>query len=199
MKETKDKIIEKALEYFSTHDYERTSLNVIAKELNVTKGAIYHYFGSKDELFKETVLYIMNKLEELFFMMAKANMNFKELLKAWFSITVMMEDSAKYLEINVLNDYSNYIYLLFASIKKFPEIRNRIDTIYSKLISVLIDMFKSAQETGEIKASLDTEALAFEVAAFGEGTLLLNSVVSNINIKDLSERTFYNFWERIKR
>ena len=47
MKETKDKIILKALQYFAEHDYQSVSLNSIAEGIGITKGGIYHYFNSR--------------------------------------------------------------------------------------------------------------------------------------------------------
>lgn len=38
--------------HFSEHGYEKTSLEDIAKETNVTRGAVYHHFKTKKNLFK---------------------------------------------------------------------------------------------------------------------------------------------------
>ena len=64
MKETKDKIILKALQFFAENDYQTVSLNSIAKGIGITKGGIYHYFVSKDELFLECILAMIDKIEE---------------------------------------------------------------------------------------------------------------------------------------
>ncbi len=38
---------------FGTHGYARTSLEGVATEARMTKGAVYHHFGSKEALFEE--------------------------------------------------------------------------------------------------------------------------------------------------
>jgi AcrR family transcriptional regulator len=49
------KIIEQALKMFSERGYYRTKMTDIASELGVSKGAIYQYFDSKEQLFIEAI------------------------------------------------------------------------------------------------------------------------------------------------
>lgn len=44
-------IIDKALELFSTHQYENTKISDITQALNMGNGTFYRYFNSKEELF----------------------------------------------------------------------------------------------------------------------------------------------------
>ena len=64
--ETKKQLELKALQFFSEHDFDRSNLNDIAKALGVTKGAIYHYFRSKDELFLAAVNHLLDVMMEMF-------------------------------------------------------------------------------------------------------------------------------------
>jgi AcrR family transcriptional regulator len=47
------KIIETALEIFSTKGYHDLTMDEIAEKLGVSKGALYSYFKSKDDILKE--------------------------------------------------------------------------------------------------------------------------------------------------
>lgn len=47
---TRRSILEIAAEEFAVHGFRETSLQVIARRAQVTKGAIYHHFGSKENL-----------------------------------------------------------------------------------------------------------------------------------------------------
>jgi len=49
--EVKEKIIEAAIESFSQTGYDRTKMEDIAKRLGLSKGTIYLYFKSKEDLF----------------------------------------------------------------------------------------------------------------------------------------------------
>ena len=51
--EVKDRLMSAALCEFLAHGYTETSLRVVADKANLTKGAVYAYFNSKDELFNE--------------------------------------------------------------------------------------------------------------------------------------------------
>ena len=62
-KSRNEMIIERAKRLFTQHGFHKTSIMDIADALNLTKSSIYHYFNSKDELFKEV---IRNEGRELF-------------------------------------------------------------------------------------------------------------------------------------
>lgn len=53
--EAKARILNKATEMFIANGFKRTKMTEIAKELGVSKGALYQYFKSKDELLIEVV------------------------------------------------------------------------------------------------------------------------------------------------
>jgi AcrR family transcriptional regulator len=49
-KSTRERILDIALDLFTEHGYEQTSLREIAEQLGVTKAALYYHFASKDEI-----------------------------------------------------------------------------------------------------------------------------------------------------
>jgi len=59
----KNKILQIALKHFSDKGYESTSLDDIAKELNLTKPALYYHFKNKKELYNQIFLNYFDKLE----------------------------------------------------------------------------------------------------------------------------------------
>jgi len=48
---TRDLILKSAVHEFATHGYEAASMNVICEVSHVSKGNMYHYFASKEELY----------------------------------------------------------------------------------------------------------------------------------------------------
>lgn len=200
MKDTKVQILKQAAIYFTKNDYERASLNDIAGALGITKGGIYHYFKSKDELFKEVVLYTLEEIQNQFIAMSQPQngIPFKEMLKIWYSIDDSCFDTTEFAGFNIIDEYENTMYLVFTAMKKFPEVHAKMNEIYTKLIEQLNQLLILAQEKGEIRNDLDTEALAFEICAFGEGSLLLGNYIKPRSLSNMSLRTFENFWGRIK-
>lgn len=59
-------IRDEAARLFVLNGYRSTTLDQIAANLGVTKGAIYHYFKSKDEILHAIVLVAMEAMEENF-------------------------------------------------------------------------------------------------------------------------------------
>ncbi len=49
--DTRQRILEVALDLFTEHGYDGTSLREIADELGITKAALYYYFESKEDIF----------------------------------------------------------------------------------------------------------------------------------------------------
>lgn len=60
--EKRDKIINAAIEEFATYPYEKASTNNIVKNAGISKGLLFHYFGSKQELYDKLVGFVLNKL-----------------------------------------------------------------------------------------------------------------------------------------
>lgn len=56
-KETKERILEVALELFSERAYDDVSMEEIAKKVGLSKGGLFYHFSSKYELAKEALLY----------------------------------------------------------------------------------------------------------------------------------------------
>lgn len=61
-KSTKEKILEEALKLFAEKGYMATSMNDIAKKLEVTKAALYKHYGSKQEIL-DSIVERMNEMD----------------------------------------------------------------------------------------------------------------------------------------
>lgn len=59
---TKRKIAEASLKMFGTKGYEQTSVADIAKEIQLTKGAVYHHFESKEKILEYVTMMTQQKM-----------------------------------------------------------------------------------------------------------------------------------------
>lgn len=59
--DTKENILQKALDLFSRRGYEAVSMSDIAGEIGITKGALYRHYASKEEIFQT----IIKRMEEM--------------------------------------------------------------------------------------------------------------------------------------
>jgi AcrR family transcriptional regulator len=60
--EAKNRILQKTIDVLRRKGYRRTKIDDVANELGVSKGAIYPYFGTKEELFREALCYFQKKM-----------------------------------------------------------------------------------------------------------------------------------------
>jgi len=62
--ETRERILQAALERFSQNGYEATGVAEICRAAKVTKGGFYHHFSSKQQLFLELLEHWLSVLDE---------------------------------------------------------------------------------------------------------------------------------------
>lgn len=67
----RQEILDTAIKVFYEKGYEGTSMNDIAKELNVVQGLCYRYFPSKQHLFNEAMEQSIEEISEPFFKILK--------------------------------------------------------------------------------------------------------------------------------
>jgi AcrR family transcriptional regulator len=65
MSDTRGRILDVALELFSEHGFEGTTLQQIADRLGFTKAALYYHFRSKDDLLEALVMPVLTDLDGL--------------------------------------------------------------------------------------------------------------------------------------
>ena len=61
-KSSRDKILSVALELFATNGFQGASVSKIAEKANISKGLMYNYFKSKEELLEAVVMEGFNKI-----------------------------------------------------------------------------------------------------------------------------------------
>ncbi len=61
---TRTGILNKAIEVFSVVGYEKLSLETLASEVSVTRGAIYHHFKNKELLFRASAIALLENMGE---------------------------------------------------------------------------------------------------------------------------------------
>ncbi len=55
MKDTREFIIDEAYKLFLNHSYEAVSISLISEAIGLTKGALYHHFRNKEELYRAVI------------------------------------------------------------------------------------------------------------------------------------------------
>ena len=87
--ETKKNILFEARKLFGSKGYHNTSLEEVYKNLGLTRGALYHHFSGKKELFYEMCLsYNLEIITDI------SKWNWKEFRKNWIRFLDLTEDSS---------------------------------------------------------------------------------------------------------
>lgn len=115
---SKEKILDAALKLFSNEGYHATSIAKIAKEAGVSKGLMYNYFESKEELLNAIIENAMSLGDDIAQAMLKA-----ETPQA--QIKVVIEKSFEW--ILVQEDYSRMLMALSLQVGKFQQIQKIVD------------------------------------------------------------------------
>lgn len=59
-----ERILQAALKQFATYGYQKTNTDDIARDAEVSKGLIFHYFGKKQVLYERTISSVIDFLNE---------------------------------------------------------------------------------------------------------------------------------------
>jgi len=193
--DTRKTLVNEALKMFLTRGYDATSINDISMKCGVTKGAFYHYFKSKDQLFRDVIEQISEEYEEFFIREIMSKESFEDFFFAYFSIISYHDKMSSHMGIDM-----NMVDLVFDGIKKIPDLRKSIAAIYTGLKEVMITRINSAREDGEIDSSVDPESLALEIIILIEGMILFEVLLQDENpAAGKTDIIAGKIWERIKK
>ena len=167
---TRGRILAAASQVFAEHGYDGATLDMVAADAGVTKGAVYWHFASKGELF-------LALLEQDVQWMSKA---IPEVLRSVSEIEDPIERWTKVLESEfeacVENPDWPRLFLEFSHSSRNPEVRERLHELYDRIQKIIGDAVRRAQEDGHLSPELDPDAVGMLLRSLLNG-LLLNWLV----------------------
>ena len=136
----REEIYEKALSLFMEAGYDHTPMSRLARELNLTKAGLYHYFGSKQEL-----LFLIHEhyLKRDFIPIIEAA---EEIADPQELITYFLRNYAKL----IAKDAAGRV--LIHEVKSLkPEHRRRIIDVWKRAFELIRDAIKEMERSGRAK------------------------------------------------
>ena len=171
----RESLLESALKCFGEKGYQSTTMDDIVAYSNTSKGLIYNYFNSKEELYitlmEERTNRTFNSLKERFEKFTTAKEKIQELFRIY-----------KEKELN--EDWRNLIrvhmefWIISARQQNTYEIMSNRYKLYCDFLAEVIEEGKIS---GEIKKEVNSEIVASIFWAFIDGTCLHYSVVGEEN------------------
>jgi TetR/AcrR family acrAB operon transcriptional repressor len=167
-KVTKQNLLAAGLEVFSRKGYTATRVEDIAKQANVTTGAIYHHFGGKSDLYNALVEQSDAKANRLAQTVVEEGgtpaMILRRLLVRLFQF--LEEDEEYRAVVELFMNKTEMVPELAAISEQIPVGRRQLAQFFSNMIKEGID-------SGEFRSSISPEVTALALVGFMNGMGLI--------------------------
>ena len=159
---SKKQILKAAMKIFVVNGYSDTKMDDIAFGAGLSKGAVYHHYKSKNELFLSLIDYWEISFLPKFYSKDYKNISASNILKELATEIATNFKKKKYLFLAELE--------LWALANRDQKVRERTKKLYNKILNHLEDIFKNAINDGEYK-NIDPGMAAIAVMTSMQGVI----------------------------
>ncbi len=190
-KETKKKIIKGAEILFTENGYDSTTVQDICNKAEISKGAFFYHFPTKEFLFLE----ILDKyLSELDKRMNEIEKKSKNTLRAMEEMVIILE------EIFITSEGKFTIFLEFLrKASKETEIMKKISYQFQKYKKYVYEMIEKGKREENIKKEIDSEFFSQLIISLAIGMILKRSLFLDQENEDLSKKGIKFILSNIKK
>ncbi len=163
MKDRKEYILEKAFKVFMNRGYDSVSITVLQKELGMSRGAMYRYFSSKDELFFEVIdKYLMGLLQRMMPQVSEET-----------TLAGLIEQLYRHQKkiIHALNkesiqsNFFNFTALMIQGAKHYPGFIERVKELAKQRHALWARALRNSIAKGEVRSDIEVNVMAGIFAA----------------------------------
>ncbi|MCB1060668.1 MAG: TetR/AcrR family transcriptional regulator [Calditrichaeota bacterium] len=156
-----DQILEAAGKLFASKGFDKTSVDEIAKEAGLSKGAVYWYFPSKERILIALADQFEHQSQDVVVDLAQIDMLGPEAL--FLAHRHLYEQKAN-------NPLPDLLFQQFVSMSaKFPEVAEALDRNQKSWVGVIKQLLDNAVENGYFKP-FDTRLISESISALYRGT-----------------------------
>ena len=178
----KSHIIECAFQVFSEKGFSDTSMDDIVIKSGVSKGGIYNYFKSKEEIFLEIA---ESRLESRRSLMDSipVNSGIHIFLRNYFTAVLLsLKD-----ERNLMT--ARFSFEFWATVSRNAELNEKAQSRYSKFHSDLIRILKLGVKRGDLSSQLDLDNMGYVILATLDGMMHTHAIMG-VEMTDESARHY---------
>ncbi|MBF0621833.1 MAG: TetR/AcrR family transcriptional regulator [Magnetococcales bacterium] len=170
---SKERLLESAKALMHSRGYADVGVQELCNHAGIKKGSFYHFFPSKQALTLTTLEEMEADLTQKLIIPAFAkDVPPLERLRRFFRLSHAFQTETKENQgCCVLGCPFGNLALELGS--REPEIRQRIEQAFNRIIAVIRDTIQEAKETGDIPAFIDPDQTAQAVLSFQEGILMM--------------------------
>lgn len=196
MHETKEHIIIESSKLFLRKNFKEVTMQEIVQKTGLSKGAFYHYFKSKEQLFTEVLNYFFTHVfvhnyeaysRESFYAF------YHDYAKAVQNIGKRYLENMKEEENSFFN--MNYFTLIFDALKLFPDFRENVVAGFKNELEIWKSVIAKAREKGEIQSDMTDEEIAMTFISLSDG-VSMHMIVRGIRINEV-RGIFLNLWDKL--
>lgn len=165
----KKRILDSSTKLFYERGYNNASMDDIAKDIGVTKGTLYLYFKSKEEILDETCRINISIMENI--MGRIDNNNFISSIRKFFEEELNQPDHIKF-----------YWVFALSELNINPKVNNIIKESYAKYKLYITKIINQIKDAGILPAEINSADLAMIFIAFHNGIMI--STLQGMNKAD---------------
>jgi len=161
----KAQIMNAALEMFIQHGIQNTTMDQVAEQAGLSKGTLYLYFKSKDDLFFQIIGFMLNREQEELRKLILADINPLDKINQFvdFAINDMQQ----------LEPLLPMVYDFLGMAARNEAIQYLFKSYFEEFVELMIPIFEQGIHLGVFKP-VDPGEAAMALAAVLEGTMLLS-------------------------
>lgn len=186
---TRENIITAALRLFLTRGYKSVSLIDVGSEVGVTKGGIYHYFSSKDELLQTAFNFLLDCVETKYKELLNSSASFRDVLQVTLVEGALETYIKELIGVNIAGSI-DHVHFTIEVMQRFPDLSERIREDQRLLCAALAVKIQQAIEKGEIRGDTDGEAFAAILLTLQNG--------HGFQSVDIKQRMVENIWQLLR-
>jgi TetR/AcrR family transcriptional regulator, transcriptional repressor for nem operon len=191
MSDTREYIIDQAYRLFLSRSYEAVSISEISKAIGFTKGALYHHFKNKEDLFKAVI--------DKYLPIEKYFAPHREV-----TLLEFMEVSIKSADDIVNSIFRSgpgfipltYLALYIDAFRHYPEFAKEKDRLVQGELEKIKDIIIKSIEKGEIRKDINPDIMAMNLFSIAMG--LAGNLVQNYSPELAVEMLRNQFYELYK-
>ncbi|MFW6364024.1 MAG: TetR/AcrR family transcriptional regulator [Spirochaeta sp.] len=196
---SRDYILSQALPVFIQNGFAAASLQDICRAVGLSKGALYHHFAGKEDLYYHCLYRFFTRPEAANWRILPAP-SLRERIHAGFRhIDEAIRDIQSWMDSSEDDAILRFYSFLYEATRRYPEFQQMIDQGDDRKLQELAEAFRTGQQSGEIRRDLNPVLLAIELEALLQQLLYLRFVNHRMKTADqLLNELFESYWQRLE-
>ncbi|MBU5437278.1 TetR/AcrR family transcriptional regulator [Tissierella sp. MSJ-40] len=166
----KKKILQYAFDLFAEKGYSETSMDDIVRATGISKGGIYYYFNSKEEIFLEIAKSRLEERRNLVKSIPNVMSNKEKLINyIQWTLTGLFEEK--------IQKMSRFTFEFWSVLARNPNMSDKAKERYKLFYDDLAEILQQGVDCGEFKENTDIQSMVYIILSTMDGIGFMNSVM----------------------